>query len=147
MNHANASPLTFVPSCSGQCLSFVLKRVSFKPSYTIGALSYSALDSCDKSFICDTLEPGKNSNMLIPAGKYKIALTFSNRFKKTLPLLLDVPGFEGIRIHSGNSSKDSSGCILPGINDSVGWVSNSAIFQDRIINLISSHKDSFISIY
>lgn len=50
----------------------------------------------------------------IPTGQYEIVISYSNKFKKMLPLLLDVPGFEGIRIHSGNVAADTEGCLLPG---------------------------------
>ena len=49
----------------------------------------------------------------IPRGTYKVIITFSNRFQKELPLLVDVPGFSGIRIHGGNTHLDSHGCLLP----------------------------------
>ncbi|WP_149244880.1 DUF5675 family protein [Dyadobacter sp. 32] len=51
----------------------------------------------------------------IPAGRYQVVITYSNRFRKKLPLLLDVPGFAGIRIHSGNRHVDTEGCLLPGM--------------------------------
>lgn len=50
----------------------------------------------------------------IPAGNYRVQLTYSERFKKILPILLDVPGFSGIRIHAGNTNKDTLGCLLVG---------------------------------
>lgn len=52
----------------------------------------------------------------IPAGVYKVEMTYSNRFHRVMPLLLDVPGFTGIRIHAGNSSTDTDGCILVGFS-------------------------------
>ena len=48
----------------------------------------------------------------IPAGKYEVRLTMSTRFKRITPQLIDVPDFEGIRIHGGNSSLDTEGCLL-----------------------------------
>ncbi len=50
----------------------------------------------------------------IPAGTYAITLTQSVRFKRVLPLLNDVPGFAGVRIHPGNTTEDTEGCLLLG---------------------------------
>ena len=73
----------------------------------------------DGAFECFTLEdlprnkkiPGETA---IPAGTYKVILTMSPRFKQVMPLLLDVPNFDGVRIHPGNTDKDTHGCILVG---------------------------------
>jgi len=71
-------------------------------------------------FACHTIEP---TALAIPAGLYQVRLTDSERVRqgtlwspggKQLPLLIDVPGRTGIRIHSGNTAKDSVGCILVG---------------------------------
>ena len=75
----------------------------------------------------------------IPAGKYEVVITYSNRFKKYLPLLLNVPGYEGIRIHGGNSAVDTHGCLLPGINNIKGKVTKS---KETTELLISKIKDS-----
>lgn len=81
----------------------------------------------------------------IPAGKYEVVITYSDRFKKYLPLLLNVPGYEGIRIHPGNSAADTHGCLLPGINDIQGRVSNSVkyftLIFDKISNAINVKKE------
>lgn len=55
--------------------------------------------------------PGESA---IPAGRYRVALTWSNRLQRVLPLLLDVPGFTGVRIHAGNTAADTAGCLLVG---------------------------------
>ena len=72
----------------------------------------------------------------IPTGVYEVVVTMSNRFKKRLPLLIGVPGFEGIRIHSGNSSKDSEGCIIVGsVNNRTDddWVGASKVAMQRLL--------------
>ena len=61
----------------------------------------------------------------IPKGNYRVSLTWSNRFKRVLPLVQDVPGFEGIRIHAGNTSADTEGCLLVGLARTANGVGES----------------------
>lgn len=63
----------------------------------------------------------------IPTGKYEIEITYSNRFKKPLPQLMNVPGFEGIRIHPGNAAGDTEGCLLPGTHYTTDMAQNSRV--------------------
>ena len=114
----------------------VYVKRSFKGAeYTIGKMWI------DESYFCDTLEDtvrkgekvyGKTA---IPAGTYKVKKTFSPRFQKILPEILNVPGFSGVRIHAGNTAEDTDGCILLGLNKVKGKVINSqdamAWFMDR----------------
>lgn len=74
----------------------------------------------DDTFECYTLEDVVRKDKVygetaIPAGTYKVIVTWSPRFKRQLPLLIGVPGFDGIRIHPGNTYKDTEGCILVGV--------------------------------
>ena len=77
----------------------------------------------DGEFFCYTLEDERRADDVkvygetaIPTGTYNVKVTKSNRFKRLMPLLLDVPMFSGIRIHGGNTSKDTLGCILVAFN-------------------------------
>lgn len=63
----------------------------------------------------------------IPKGVYRLVFDFSNRFQRVMPHIMDVEGFEGVRIHSGNSSKNTEGCLILGLNWDCksDWVSDS----------------------
>lgn len=134
-----------------------VKRVAFKKDYTIGKLYI------DGKYVSDTLEDrdrGLDDSMneedikkkkvygetAIPYGTYKVSITYSNKFKKMLPLIENVKGFSGIRIHSGNTAKDSLGCILVGENKEVGKVINSRKTFDKLFDLIKNEKNLFITI-
>ena len=75
-------------------------------------------------------------NTCIPYGTYNITITYSPRFKKNLPLLNNVKGFDGIRIHSGNKPQDTEGCLLPGFNKVKGQVIDSRVTTDKLISQI-----------
>ena len=77
-------------------------------------------------------------NTCIPYGIYNVTITYSAKFKRKLPLINNVKGFDGIRIHSGNTPTDTSGCILPGFNKVKGKVINSKDTTERLINLIGT---------
>jgi len=120
-------------------MELTLNRIFLGSSATIGELLIN-----DKH-LCDTLEDivrpegekvyGKTA---IPEGTYEVKLTHSPRFKKILPEILNVPNFSGIRIHTGNSSKDTEGCILVGTWDGEkeDWVGSSKIAFDELMTLL-----------
>lgn len=94
-------------------------------------------------FFCDTLEdqerpvkiPGVTA---INCGHYKLTITMSNRFRRRLPLLLNVGNFEGVRIHSGNTAKDTEGCILVGEYLAEGYVKNSRLVFNKLFARIDT---------
>ena len=98
-------------------------RVMREPSIndtTLGSLFI------DDHWQCHTLEDvirpaGEKvrNKTAIPPGRYRLILSMSNRFKKIMPEVLNVPMFTGIRIHSGNTAKDTAGCLLVGQTRSV----------------------------
>lgn len=90
-------------------------------------------NSMDESAIKRQKVPGQTA---IPYGTYEVTITYSPRFKRTLPLLNGVKAFSGIRIHSGNTAADTEGCLLPGVNDKVGQVSNSRYWFNLIYTQI-----------
>jgi hypothetical protein len=73
----------------------------------------------------------------IPTGRYEVAVNYSNKFKKLLPLLLNVKGFEGIRIHPGNTESASLGCLLPGSTYTTDFVGQSRIAFNSLFQLIT----------
>lgn len=84
------------------------------------------------------------SETAIPAGTYKVKLTYSNKYKKIMPEICDVPHFLGIRIHSLNTSKETEGCIGVGNWDEKkgNWISNSRVNYNKLYDLLKSASDS-----
>lgn len=129
-------------------MNLVLERKYLKSEYTIGNLCING------KFFCNTLEDcvrdiNKNGTFdcgelkikghtAIPYGKYEIIVNYSPKFKRELPRLLNVPHFEGILIHRGNTHKDSSGCILVGENTKKGMVLNSTKYEVELTNLLKA---------
>lgn len=130
-------------------MELTLNRIFLGSSATIGELY------ADREHIADTLEDrvrpegekvyGKTA---IPEGTYEVKLTYSPRFKKILPEILNVPNFSGIRIHCGNSSADSSGCVLVGTWDGEkeDWIRDSKIAFNKLMSLLQSAEDKKESI-
>lgn len=127
-------------------MKLTLKRIALRPTYTIGKLYI------DDVYFCDTIEDtvrdfnknGKfdngekkvHSKTAIPYGTYEIKWTYSPRFKKYTPQLMNVPSFEGIRIHAGNTSADTEGCLILGENKQVGKVLNSRATINKFYPII-----------
>lgn len=127
-------------------MKLTLNRIALRQTYTIGKLYIDGKYFCDtlEDTVRDTNKSGKFDNgekkikgkTAIPYGTYEIKWTYSPRFKKYTPQLMNVPSFEGIRIHSGNSSTDTEGCLLLGENKKVGMVLNSRATINKFYPLI-----------
>lgn len=127
-------------------MKLTLKRIALRSTYTIGKLYI------DDAYFCDTLEDtvrdtnksGKfddgeqkvKGKTAIPYGTYEIKWTYSPRFKKYTPQLMNVQSFEGIRVHAGNTSADTEGCLILGENKQVGKVLNSRATINKFYPII-----------
>lgn len=105
-------------------MTITIKRLYKSENSTIGEMTI------DGKWECYTLEDKERdikikSETAIPKGTYKVIINQSNRFKRLLPLVLNVPGFEGIRIHPGNTNHDTEGCILVGRTRSKDFIGQS----------------------
>lgn len=101
---------------------------------TIGDLYVDGMRSCYT--LEDVVRPDGEKvygETAIPYGRYRVVITFSNRFQRDLPLLRNVPNFEGIRIHPGNTAADTHGCVLVGMG--------------RVGDTIISSRVAFASVY
>lgn len=78
----------------------------------------------------------------IPRGRYRLLLTYSQRFGRELPLLVDVPGYKGVRIHGGNAPEDSLGCILVGRMRTARGVAGCAPVVERIVGILQDANDA-----
>lgn len=126
-----------------------LKRRFFAEEYTIGTLSIEGVQFCDTledknrdhNKDGDLNDPGEGkvyAKTAIPFGTYTVIVNRSPKFKRELPRLLDVPHFEGILIHRGNTAKDSAGCILVGENKVKGQVINSTQYENELVKRLKS---------
>ena len=148
-------------------MKLTLKRIARKEGYTIGRLYI------DDAYFCDTLEDRERGleqampldmikrikvkgETAIPTGTYELSMRhISPKYSRkkafaftggVMPRLLNVPGYEGVLIHSGNTAADSEGCILVGENKAVGKVLNSMATFKALWSVLNQRKSEPLTI-
>lgn len=138
-------------------MRLTLKRIANRKDYCIGKLYING------KYFCDTLEDrdrGLDDSMTedeikqskikeqtaIPVGIYTVLLTYSPKYKRIMPLINNVKGYSGIRIHSGNSSKDTEGCLLVGKNTVVGRLTDSRNTYNALFKRLQQKGSNKITI-
>ena len=136
-------------------MRLTLIRIANRPTYCIGKLYI------DGKWFCDVIEDtdrGLSDEMAeeeiikkkikgetaIPTGIYPVYLTYSPKYKKKMPLIDNVKGYSGIRIHSGNTSKDTEGCLIVGKNKEVGKVLESRKTFNALYKILTETKEHII---
>lgn len=148
MSNPSASRISHRPTAAiSHCMNIAVNRRRTKYTRNVGAYTEGTL-YIDGSYFCDTLEdevrPLRNrsdkviGHTAIPAGTYRVLWTYSPKFKRHLPEIPDVPLFEGIRIHAGNTPEDTSGCLLVGRKYTEGTLTSSKTTLLMLCTKISS---------
>ena len=136
-------------------MRITLIRIANKPTYTIGKLYIDGVYFCD---VLEDTDRGLDDDMTekeikakkikgqtaIPTGIYTVKITYSPKYKKLMPLVDNVKGYQGIRIHSGNTHKDTSGCLLVGKNKEVGKVLESRKTFNALYKILTTTKEHII---
>ena len=138
-------------------MRLTLKRIANKDNYCIGKLYINGKYFCDtledrdrglddSMTVEDILSMKKYGETAIPCGIYTVLLTYSPKYKKIMPLINNVKGYSGIRIHSGNSSKDTLGCLLVGKNTVVGRLTDSRNTYNALFKRLQQKGSNKITI-
>jgi hypothetical protein len=136
-------------------MRITLIRIANKPTYTIGKLYIDGvyfsdvLEDVDRGLddsmsVDEILKKKIKDNTAIPTGIYPVKITYSPKYKKLMPLVDNVKGYSGIRIHSGNTHKDTSGCLLVGKNKEVGKVLESRKTFNALYKILTETKEHII---
>jgi len=130
----------------------LLERIVKEEEYTLGKLYINGKYFCDtiedKVRLLNSYEDKVYSETAIPIGVYKVVLSYSNRFKRILPEVLNVMFFKGIRIHAGNTAEDSAGCILVGKNRNPkeGKIYDSRKTLEELIKILTGDEEITLEI-
>jgi hypothetical protein len=121
-----------------------VRRFEMGTNYTIGKMYIDGIYECytlEREVFPHSRKPA------IPLGSYKLIIDDSTRFQRPMPHILDVPGYEGIRIHYGNTDKDTEGCILVGTTwAGVDFIGNSRIAFNALFEKMKAADGMTINI-
>lgn len=136
-------------------MRITLVRIANRPTYCIGKLYIDGVYFCDtiedtdrglddKMTEAEILKKKIKGQTAIPTGVYPVYITWSPKYKKPMPLIENVKGYSGIRIHSGNTSKDTEGCLLVGKNKEVGKVLESRKTYNALFQVLNTTDERII---
>lgn len=139
-------------------MNLTISREIFNPTNTISKLYINEVYFCDiledidrGLYFTQPLEEIQQQkvygNTAIPKGVYEIVITWSSKFKQFLPLILNVPGYNGVRIHSGNTEADTLGCLLPGISNGNKVLQSRLTFKKLFKILLDASKKEKIILF
>jgi hypothetical protein len=122
-----------------------IKRLHKTANSTIGELLIDGVWEC---YTLEDIERDVKikAETAIAKGTYKVIINQSNRFKRLMPLLLNVPNFEGVRIHAGNTNHDTEGCILVGRTRSKDFIGQSRKAYDSLFAKMQKAKEITLTI-
>lgn len=130
-------------------------RIANRDTYCISRLYIDGERFCD---VLEDVDRGLDDSMseeeilkkkvkgktAIPTGVYPLKITYSPKYKRMMPLVENVKGYSGIRLHSGNRPEDTEGCLLVGENKVVGQVINSRATYNKLFKILSETKERII---
>ena len=130
-------------------------RIANRPTYCIGKLYIDGVYFCDviedtdrglddKMSESEILKKKIKGQTAIPTGVYNVYITWSPKYKKPMPLIENVKGYSGIRIHSGNTAKDTEGCLIVGKNKEVGKVLESRVTYNALFKILNETNERII---
>lgn len=132
-------------------MNLLLQREILTDESTIGQLFVNGQRECFT--LEDVVRPAGEKifgKTAVPFGRYRILVTDSARFKRPLPILVEVPGFEGVRIHPGNTSEDTKGCILVGLTKEDNFIGKSqmamSLLLPKIQNALNNNEEVWIDV-
>lgn len=138
-------------------LELDVKRIHRGKDYTIGELyingTFFSHTLEDKVRLLNSYEDKIYGETAIPIGRYKVILIYSNHFKRIMPEIVGVDFFKGVRINSGNSKKDTKGCLLVGECKNVedGFIYNSKKTYKKLFKIlqdaVNRNEEIYLSIY